>query len=130
MLAVLGCSGLILAPTLVRQFQSDPEVMHIGGPALRFACVSLFFAALNLTPSMLLQTCGLKGPALLTASLRGGLCLIPLAFVLPRLFGLIGVQLAQPLADMLASLLTLPFALRFFRSVPQEDMRVAADDAA
>ena len=129
-LAVLGCSGLILAPTLVRQFQSDPEVMHIGGPALRFACVSLFFAALNLTPSMLLQTCGFKGPALLTASLRGGLCLIPLAFVLPRLFGLIGVQLAQPLADMLASLLTLPFALHFFRSVPREDMRVAADDAA
>lgn len=129
-LAVLGGAGLILAPTLVRLFQSDPEVLRIGGPALRFACLSLLLSTLNLTPSMLFQTCGLKGRALLTASLRGGLCLIPLAFLLPRLFGLTGVQLAQPLADALASLLTVPFALRFFRGIPREDMRVAADDAA
>lgn len=129
-LAVLGCAGILFAPALVRQFQSDPEVLRIGSPALRFACLSLFFVTLNLTPSMLLQTCGFKKAALFTACLRGGLCLIPLAFALPRIFGLIGVQLAQPLADVISSLATFPFALRFFRALPREDLHVAADDAA
>ena len=129
-LAAMGCAGILFAPALVCQFQSDPEVLRIGGPALRYACLGLAFISLNLAPSMLLQTCGVKGPALLTASLRGGLCLIPLALILPRLFGLIGVQLAQPLSDAIASLLTVPFVLRFFRDIPREDMRVAADEAA
>ena len=50
--------------------------------------------------------------------------------ILPPLLGELGVQLAQPIADVTASLLTIPFALQFFRKLPREDVRTAADNIA
>ena len=88
------------------------------------------FSALNLSPSMLFQTCGLKGRALLLATLRGGLCFIPLLLILASLLGVMGLQLAQPCADVLTGLISLPFALRFFRDLPREDILTAADGRA
>ena len=129
-LALLGCVGLIFAPQIVTRFQSDPEVLRIGGRALRLVSLGLVFCALNLSPSMLFQTCGLKGRALLLATLRGGLCFIPVLLILAPLLGVTGLQLAQPCADVLTGLLSLPFALRFFRDLPKADILTAADGKA
>ena len=129
-LALLGCVGLIFAPQIVARFQSDPEVLRIGSRALRLVCIGLVFSALNLSPSMLFQTCGLKGRALLLASLRGGLCFIPVLLILAPLLGVTGLQLAQPCADVLTGLLSLPFALRFFRDLPRANILTAADGKA
>ena len=126
-LAALGCVGLIFAPQIVTRFQSDNEVLRIGSRALRLVSLGLVFSALNLSPSMLFQTCGLKGWALLLATLRGGLCFIPLLLILAPLLGVTGLQLAQPCADVLTGLISLPFALRFFRDLPREDILTAAD---
>lgn len=129
-LALLGCVGLIFAPQIVARFQSDPEVLRIGSRALRLVSLGLVFSALNLSPSMLFQTCGLKGRALLLATLRGGLCFIPLLLILAPLLGVTGLQLAQPCADVLTGLISLPFALHFFRDLPREDILTAADGRA
>ena len=129
-LAALGCVGLIFAPQIVTRFQSDNEVLRIGSRALRLVSLGLVFSALNLSPSMLFQTCGLKGWALLLATLRGGLCFIPLLLILAPLLGVTGLQLAQPCADVLTGLISLPFALRFFRDLPRTDLRTAADGIA
>ena len=129
-LAALGCGGFIFAPQIVTRFQSDPEVLRIGSRALRLVSLGLVFSALNLSPSMLFQTCGLKGQALLLATLRGGLCFIPLLLILAPLLGVTGLQLAQPCADVLTGLISLPFALRFFRDLPRTDLCTAADGIA
>lgn len=129
-LALLSFVGLIFAPQIVTRFQRDPEVLRIGSRALRLVSLGLVFSALNLSPSMLFQTCGLKGRALLLATLRGGLCFIPLLLILAPLLGVTGLQLAQPCADVLTGLLSLPFALRFFRNLPRADILTAADGRA
>ena len=46
------------------------------------------------------------------------------------LLGELGVQLAQPIADVTSSLLTIPFAIAFFRGIPRQDIHVAADEIA
>lgn len=127
-LAAVCAAGAAFAPQIVRLFQSDPEVLRIGALALRFASASLLFTPLNIAPNMLFQTCGLKGRAMLLAGLRGGLCFIPLLLILPPMLGLLGVQLSQPIADVLTALLSAPFAVHFFHHIPREDMHVAADD--
>lgn len=121
-LTVFGCAGLIFAPQVIGLFQSDAQVIVIGAKALRFASISLMFAALSHVPSMMFQTAGQKKPALLLACLRGGLCLIPLILVLPKFMGLTGVQISQPAAELIASLISFPFAVAFFRKIPKEDM--------
>jgi len=129
-LLVICSAGCIFAPQLVRLFQSDKEVLRIGSLALRFASISLMFTPLNIAPNMLFQSAGFKIRALLASLLRGGVCFIPLLLILPPMLGLLGVQLAQPLADVLSALLTIPFAVQFFRSIPKEDICTAADEIA
>ena len=70
------------------------------------------------------------GTTLLLASLRGGLCFIPVLLILAPLLGVTGLQLAQPCADVLTGLLSLPFALRFFRDLPRANILTAADGKA
>ncbi len=128
-LIVLCSLGCACAPSIIGLFQGDPEVRRIGGLALRFASISLIFTPLCITPNMLFQSAGQKGRALLLACLRSGICFIPLLLVLPRLLGLLGVQLSQPCADVLSGLISFPFAIHFFRHLPKEDQHVPADDA-
>ena len=119
---VVFCSmGAVFAPKLVSLFQDDPKVLEIGGLALRFASISLLFQPLNITPNMLFQSTGKKDWALLLACFRGGLCFIPIILVLPRFMGLLGVQLSQPIADVVTASLSLPFAVKFFKNLPKED---------
>ena len=125
------CSlGCVLAPGLVGLFQDDPQVLRIGARALRFASLSLIFTPINIAPNMLFQSAGFKVRALLTACLRSGVCFIPMLLILPPLLGELGVQLAQPIADVASSLITIPFAVQLFRNLPRQDEHIAADDAA
>ena len=113
--------GLIFAPQIVSIFQDDPTVIEIGSLSLRFASIAMVFFQLNMVPSMLFQSSGLNGRATLLACMRSGLCFIPVLLVLPRLIDLLGVQLAQPIADVLSGLCAVPLAVQFFRSLPKED---------
>jgi Na+-driven multidrug efflux pump len=65
----------------------------------------------------MLQTIKRTGPATFLAVARQGLFLIPLLlFLTPRL-GLLGVQLAQPLSDLLSCLTAIPLQLRALRDL-------------
>lgn len=129
LLVVCGM-GCIFAPQLVGMFQNDSEVLRIGSLALRFASISLIFTPISIAPNMLFQSTGYKIRALFTACLRSGLCFIPMLLILPPMLGELGIQLSQPIADITSSLLTIPFAIHFFRNIPREDQHVAMDDAA
>ena len=129
-LAATGCASFAFAPFIVSRFQSSPEVLEIGAPALRFANICLIFSAFNLAPSMLFQTCGKKGRALLLASLRGGICFIPFILTLPPVLGVLGIQLSQPLGDVLMAAISLPVTIHFFHHIPKEDVHVPEDDIA
>ncbi len=61
------------------------------------------------------QCLGFSGGATFLASCRQGLFFIPLILLLPRFLGLTGIQAAQPGADLLTALISVPFHLRFFR---------------
>jgi len=48
---------------------------------------------------------------------RQGLFFIPLILILPPLFDFTGVMLAQPIADLLATVLTVPLSVSFLRKM-------------
>ena len=120
LMAVFGTAGFLLAEPIVAMMRNDPEVVLIGVPALRAQCVALLFIPVSLCGNMLFQSIGLSGRATFVAVLRSGVCFLPTLFVFAALWGLPGIELAQPAADILASLITVPFVIRFFRSLPQD----------
>lgn len=112
-LFTLGILGLVLAPGIVTIFRrEDLEVITIGTRALRFQSMTLPLTAWIIMTNMLLQTIGKSKEASIVAVARQGLFFIPAIIILPQIFGLLGVQLSQPVSDILSFILTLPIGKR------------------
>ena len=113
--AVTVLSGImfIFSPWVIARFRSEVEVVEIGATALRYLCVSLAFLPTALTANMTFQSIGKKGRALFLACCQNGLFFVPLALVLPRFFGIVGLELSQPIAYILAAVVSAPFLVAF-----------------
>lgn len=121
-LLVFSLLAFLLAPQAIALFQrNDPAVLEIGASALRCQLVTLPLMAFIVLANMMMQTVGKVGRATLLATARQGLCFIPAVLLLPQLFGIWGVLLAQPVADVLSFSLALPIALGFFKEMKAED---------
>ncbi|WP_163199986.1 MULTISPECIES: MATE family efflux transporter [Bifidobacterium] len=111
-LAAFAVGLSAFAPQIIELFRADPDVVRIGTAALWMQCVSLPIMGGNMISNMMQQTMGLTGVASFLGVCRQGVYLIPLIVVLPHLLGLAGVQLAQPMADILTFCTTIPLQRR------------------
>lgn len=111
-LLVVCALGAVFAPELVALFRNDPEVIRVGALAMRCQCVGFALSGWVVISNMTLQTIGDTGPATFLAAARQGVFFIPAVLILPRLFNLWGVILAQPVSDILAFAVAVPLMLR------------------
>lgn len=107
----IGAVCFIFAPEIIALFSKDEAAVSVGIAALRFQCVTLPLSGAIVISNMMLQSIGKGVKASITASARNGICFIPLILVLPMIFGLTGVEMAQSCADVLSLLIALPMAL-------------------
>ena len=120
-LVVLAVFAVAFAPQIVGLFlASDPEVQRIGTLALRLQCIFLPVFSFTCISNMMLQTMGIAGRATILAVSRQGLFFIPAVLGLEMLLGLLGVQMAQAVADVLAFLLAVPMTLPVLRELKQK----------
>lgn len=125
-LVVIALAAMIFAPQIIRLFlANDAQVQSIGTLALRLQCVFLPLFAFTCLSNMMLQTIGMAGPATILAAARQGLFFIPAVLVLEKAFGLLGLQSAQPVADVLAFLIALPLTLPVLRGFAQKEREVS-----
>ena len=117
LLSVFAVVCMIFAQPIITWFRNDPEVIEIGTIALRWACVSALFQPLSVPINMMFQSIGKSGRALFLSALRTGLCSIPLIELLPLYLGLTGIEIAQPISDITAALISVPFAVSFLRQL-------------
>ena len=118
-LTTLAVIEFFCAGTLIGVFRDDPLVVEIGTLALRLQCLSLPTFSVIVISNMMLQTSGKVVAASLVGSARQGFFLIPVVFILPPLFGLLGIQMAQPIADFATFLMTVPLARNFLKEMKQ-----------
>ena len=129
--AMLGCFaivGLIVSQDIIGWFRDDPAVVDVGIFALQCQCVACFFQPLSVCSNMLFQSVGKSGRASFLSSLRSGLFFIPLIIILPRVLGLTGIQVAQPISDVLAFIISVPMVLAFLRSLPKDAVKNSLDE--
>lgn len=120
MLGIFSVTGMVFAKQLVTFFRDDAKVIEIGTFALKIQCIALFFIPLSVCGNMMFQSVGKSNTATFLSTLRGGLCFIPILYLFHFLFGLLGIQIAQTVADILASIMTIPFVIRFFKFLPPD----------
>lgn len=110
----------------------DVEVIGIGEAMFKFLSIPLIVLGYSTFINQLYQSLGFVVPATFLASLRQGIFFIPLILILPACFGLLGIQIAQSVSDMLTFLVSIPFHYAMFRKyLPVKSMNnsnVANDD--
>ena len=115
---VLGIVGYIFASTVVSWFVTDDmRVIDIGAETLRYQCLSFPLSGFIVMSNMYLQNIGRTMPAVIMASARHGLFLLPAMFVGNWLLGLQGLEMSQAMADLISFLLAIPLALIALRSL-------------
>lgn len=120
LLGVLGIAGLAVSANIIGVFRDDPEVIRIGVLALRLQCLACFLQPLSVSGNMMFQSVGESAKATYLSMLRSGICFIPAILILPEVMGLLGVQSAQTVADILTFLLTIPLLVKFLRKLPED----------
>ena len=109
------------AEALIKLFRDDPEVTAIALPAFRYQCFAIFLQPVIVAGNMLFQSIGKSGRATFLACCRQGVFFIPLILTLPRFFGLVGIEICQPIADVLTFLVTVPFLFPFLHQLVKMD---------
>ena len=123
LLLTASVAGFVFAPTLVGLFSSDPAVLPVAALTLRLHCVAFPLLAWTTMCTMLTQTIGRVAAASFLSMARQGLFFIPFVVGLPLAFlhlftgvdPLLGVQLAQPLADAATAVAAIPVCTRVMR---------------
>lgn len=106
-LLVMGVIMFAVSTPIMRLFRKeDADVIRIGALALKMQCCLLPFQSYTIIGNMLTQSIGYSFRATLTAISKQGLFFIPAILILPSLLGILGLQLAQPVADGLTFVLT------------------------
>ena len=118
--AIFSSIGFIFAEDIVRVFQKSEDVIRVGKPALRYATLGLLFLPFSVPVNMLYQSIRRAGVASFLSILRSGAMLIPTLLITVHFFGITGVQISQPIADMLSGLICVPFILHFLRHGEEE----------
>lgn len=119
-MAVLNSLCWFNAEPLIRLFRDDPEVTAVALPALRYQCVAMFLQPVIIVTNMMFQSIGKSGRATFLACCRQGVCFIPLILTLPRIWGLSGIELCQPIADGLTFCISVPFLLPFLKELKEQ----------
>lgn len=102
----------LFAEPIVKVFTTDSDVLKTTPQALILVFAATPIIALQLIGAAYFQAVGKATPALLLTLLKQGFFLIPLVLLLPNYFGILGVWIAFPIADFLATLVTAYFLQR------------------
>jgi putative MATE family efflux protein len=106
-LLVMAVVMFAVSTPIMRLFRrEDAEVVKTGALALKMQCVLLPIQSFTIIGNMLTQSIGYSFRATLTAIGKQGLFFIPAILILPGIYGVLGLQLAQPVADLLTFVLT------------------------
>jgi putative MATE family efflux protein len=97
---------LYYATPIIAMFTTDVKVIADAPNALRWVFAASPVIAVQLIGAAYFQAAGEAKKALLLTLSKQGFFLIPLVLVLPNFFGIFGVWVAFPIADVLSTLLT------------------------
>ena len=116
---LLSIVGLIIPDKIVWLFQKNQEVINLGAPALRYASIGIIFLPISVTANMLFQSIRKNLIASFLSTLRSGAIFIPALLIFSFTdLGFTGITLAQPISDIIAAAISIPFLVFFIIKTP------------
>ena len=116
----LSVVSMFAAEPIISIFQKSQDVIIIGATALRLASFGMVFMSFSVPVNMLYQSIQKPTISSILSLIRSGAITIPMLLIFVPLLGITGVQVAQPTADVIAGVLSIPFIIRFLKSSPDQ----------
>ena len=117
----------IFSSGIMRLFSLSPQATEIGAKALGFQCFTMPLLPVNFMAGLTYQVVGNKGIASLLSISRQGMFYLPALVIMPKLWGLTGVQGCQAVADAFAFVFAIPFTILFFNTLKKEQEKADAE---
>ena len=114
-LLVLSVGCYFFAESIVSLFRDSDTVIELGGRILRAQLITFPVMSFVVLANMMLQNIGKVVGASVLAMARQGLALIPAILILSATAQLNGLIWAQPVADVLTLLITIPLQAHVLR---------------
>lgn len=112
--------GFIFAEDIMKIFRKeDLEVIVIGAFAIKMQCLALPTHPMIVVSNMTLQIVGKSWQGTFLSAARQGIFFLPLIIIFSQAMGLTGIQITQPVADVLTAICTVPFMILFFKEIKQ-----------
>ncbi|MBQ8606055.1 MAG: MATE family efflux transporter [Clostridia bacterium] len=123
LMLIFAMTGIVFADGIVGLLQKEgaTEVKALAVPAMRYACSAIIFLSVSVPANMLFQSIRKAGIASFLSMLRSGAILIPMILIGSSTLGFLGIQLAQPISDVLTGLICLPFIIVFLKKKNFDD---------
>jgi len=121
-MTIFAAGTYFFAPNLIQMFlKDDINVKEIGTMALRMQCLAMPLMALGVVSNMTFQAVGKTVAATFLTSMRQGIFFIPLILLLPGFIGILGVEIAQPIADAVTFIFCIPYMIFFLKRLQSEE---------
>ena len=119
-IGTISVLSMFYAEPIIALFQKNTDVIAVGATALRFYAFGMIFMAFSVPVNMLYQSIQKPNISSMISLMRSGAITIPLLLILVPFIGILGVQIAQPTADVISGIVSIPFIIHFLRSQPKE----------
>lgn len=120
--------GFFFAGSIMRAFIGEnAAVVEIGTAALRAQCATMPLAMIIVMSNMTFQSIGKSWTATFLSCLRQGIYFLPLIIILPKLLGITGVEITQPIADVCSFITCIPFLIKFFAKLKYREENKLGD---
>lgn len=117
-MTALAVLGFIFAEDIMKVFRKeDLAVIAIGAFAIKAQCIALPTHPMIVVSNMTLQIVGKSWQGTFLSAARQGLFFLPIIIILSQTIGLTGVQITQPIADILSMIASIPFMMMFFKEI-------------
>lgn len=123
-LYMISAVGLMFTGTLIFIFGTDillgmfnpsEELLLVARPTLQIISLSFVFAAISISLNTVFQSLGKGFSSMMMSVLRQIVCLIPLAFIFGKFWGLNAVWVAYPVAEIMVVLIYAPICYKTFK---------------
>ncbi len=116
---------LVFPGAILSIFTGNTSLIQTGIIPLRVMYLALPFATFSVVASMYFMGIGKVIPAVVISLSRQTLILIPILLILSSIFGLNGVWIAFPIADLLSVIIAMIWIKIEFRRIPQMEIALS-----
>ncbi|MCD7723423.1 MAG: MATE family efflux transporter [Clostridiales bacterium] len=121
--AVLSAVSFVFSDEIIAVFRDEAQIVETGSFALKALCCALLLLPTVMLANMTFQSVGKSARALFLACAQNGLFYIPLLLTLPKAWGVLGIELSQPISYVIAACVSVPFLLNFRKKLKEQNKK-------